>query len=525
MWRKLRVVPLLCILFSFKPSNCGKILVVIQFPAYTHQEVFRPIAEALSRRGHEVVFATSFPKFDKKLSNLIEIDLSENHKLVKKLQLFNETQDDWHQVLMNHEYLLNQVSENILAHPEIRKLYSPCSNVTFDLVIMEILNIPAPYILSYRFRAPLIGVAAIGPLAYHYYIHGLPILPSHPSNWEMLDATGVDLSFWQRLKNFIFAWRYIHYSFNRFYALQQDIAEKYLGKDVPNIYEIEKNMRLIFHKHHSLVAPVRPTTPKFIPYANFQSLEGSQLMDRDLKLFLDNAAEGFIYVGFGSFLRINVFPASKQKAIYDALFALPYKILLQCDQLANKSDNIFISSWLPQRSVLAHPNIKLFIYHGGIHSTEEAIFHGVPLLVIPVIGDQVFQAKRIVSLGIGERVRLGELTKQSLHDAAENVINDKSYKRNVLAAKEIFRDMPKNGLKHAIWWIEYTMRTKENNDLFHCSISDEAWYKKFDLDIVAFLSIVLFSIIILIACVSYKLSINLLHILKSSTNKRKEKLN
>lgn len=42
----------------------------------------------------------------------------------------------------------------------------------------------------------------------------------------------------------------------------------------------------------------------------------------------------------------------------------------------------------------AHPNTKLFITHGGLLSTLEAIQAGVPLLAVPVFGDQPGNARR-----------------------------------------------------------------------------------------------------------------------------------
>ena len=45
---------------------------------------------------------------------------------------------------------------------------------------------------------------------------------------------------------------------------------------------------------------------------------------------------------------------------------------------------------------LGHPNLRLFISHGGLLGTQEAIYHSVPLLGLPVVNDQLRNMVKLV---------------------------------------------------------------------------------------------------------------------------------
>lgn len=74
--------------------------------------------------------------------------------------------------------------------------------------------------------------------------------------------------------------------------------------------------------------------------------------------------------------------------------------------------------------VAAHGNVKAFITHGGLMSMQEAIFHGVPLLAIPIYGDQMLNVKRAVLGGYGVLLNLNNITKHSTLWALDKVLHD-----------------------------------------------------------------------------------------------------
>ncbi|RKP26376.1 hypothetical protein SYNPS1DRAFT_3397, partial [Syncephalis pseudoplumigaleata] len=55
----------------------------------------------------------------------------------------------------------------------------------------------------------------------------------------------------------------------------------------------------------------------------------------------------------------------------------------------------------PQRAVLNHPAVKLFISHCGSASVSEAMDAGTPILAVPGFGDQPGNARKIDGLGAG----------------------------------------------------------------------------------------------------------------------------
>lgn len=115
-----------------------------------------------------------------------------------------------------------------------------------------------------------------------------------------------------------------------------------------------------------------------------------------------------------------------KQAILEAFSDLPFNVLwkFEDENIPKKTKNIKIVSWVPQTAVLAHPNIKAFVTQGGLQSVEEAIYFGVPMLVIPFYGDQGHNSKIVESKGLGLRLQLEEFNKEMFLEGILNVSTD-----------------------------------------------------------------------------------------------------
>lgn len=73
---------------------------------------------------------------------------------------------------------------------------------------------------------------------------------------------------------------------------------------------------------------------------------------------------------------------------------------------------------------LAHPGARAFITHAGSHGLYEGICHAVPMLMVPVAGDQPDNAQKMASKGVGIVLDLTSITTEELLEGLNNVIND-----------------------------------------------------------------------------------------------------
>ncbi|XP_076231313.1 uncharacterized protein LOC143177325 [Calliopsis andreniformis] len=486
-----------CFLGAVEHIQGYKILAIIPTPSYSHQIPYRALWEKIVKRGHELVLVTTNP-FPTNLTNFKQIYVDGTYSDLRKIDFIQQRFEgkDWLNFI--DEYMLPlglTFCEHVFKNTEVKKMYAPESNQKFDLVIAEMLLMPSIYAFAHRFNAPLIGVTSLGTMAMNEHALGGIVLPSHDYTWEMVANTGLNLPFWKRLKNFVQLWSRVYYVYRDFVPAHQQLAEKYLGKDIPPVIEILKNTSLVFVNQPDALTPAKPKLPNMISFTSFHVQKNPDPLPEDLKRFLDEATEGFIYFSLGSNAMSSDLPKEVLQIFIEVFAKLPYRVVWKFEEeLSGKPKNVYTANWLPQQSVLAHPKIKLFIFQGGLQSSEEAIHFGVPLLGLPILADQDYQTIRIDALGVGKRLEILTLKKEELESAIRELITNKIYKQKMLELRTTINDQPYDVVENLAWWVEYVIRNK-GAPYYRSSLIKQPWYQRLDMDIIVFLTIVGFIII------------------------------
>lgn len=147
--------------------------------------------------------------------------------------------------------------------------------------------------------------------------------------------------------------------------------------------------------------------------------------------------------------------------------------------------------------ISAHPNVKVFITHGGLLSTQEAMYHGVPIIGLPFYGDQHLNTERVEKTGFGKKLKFLDLNEKMLTESIEELIYKPQYQNKAKSLAESFKDRPMTPLETSIYWIEYVIRHKGASILKSPAV-DMSLAVYFMVDLFLFFALVLFSIVIIV---------------------------
>lgn len=376
----------ICALVAFSANlvSAENILLLLPMTTKSMAYIFEPIAYALSERGHHLTIVTpmkfkNLPLSSPNVTQMVPIQVEEfvedypdTFDIRRENKLWN-LQVPWQQKYCHKLY-------------DNTKFYN-LQHQNFDLVLVNIFFQDCFAGMLYKMGSPIIFVASLpvpSPMTELFGTH-LPssYLPAFP-----LGDISAQLDFRQRVKNFLMN-AYISVMIDLWTKpyLENIYRQRLADPNLPGINEIYKKQgsMILINSHFGLTSP-RPYLPNIVEIGGVHCKPAKELPN-DLKEWTDGAKEGFVVFSLGSIVRAVHMPENVRTAFIKAFSKLNEKVIWKWELDEGMEDlpkNVKLVKYLPQQDLLGHPNIKLFITHGGLLSTEEAVYHGVPVIGMPI---------------------------------------------------------------------------------------------------------------------------------------------
>ncbi|XP_063738449.1 UDP-glucuronosyltransferase 2C1-like [Eleginops maclovinus] len=391
------------------------------------------------------------------------------------------------------------VGELVSAMLDDKQLMRTLKDSKFDMVLTDpcwghgvilakYLNLPLVYNVRWLLSGEAHLAIAPSPLSY------IPITGSGHTD---------TMTFFQRVKNVLYQLNNLIQHQVVVKLVYQKLCDKYLGSDI-DFNQLLLGADIWLMRVDFVFEFPRPTMPNVVYIGGFQCKPAKPLPEH-LEEFVQSSGEhGVIIMSLGSF--VSELPSDMANGIAATFAKLPQRVIWRYTgpRPATLGNNTLMVDWMPQNDLLGHPKIKLFVAHGGTNGVQEAIYHGVPVVGLPLFFDQFDNLLRLKERGAAKLTTIRTVDQgNTFQDAIQEVLNEPSYRLNMQRLSRLHRDQPMKSLDTALFWIEFVMRHKGAAHLRTESYR-LPWYSYHSVDVILFLVgallLVIFTFFIFIRC-------------------------
>ena len=290
---------------------------------------------------------------------------------------------------------------------ENKQLMEVISSMHYDVVVID--GIPYNfyhYLIPYKYEIPFVTLTT----SWNCFTTGVPQMTSFVPS-QILPFSD-QMTFMQRLTNFLL--QFIHPK-NRLESPMSELVKKFAPNNRKNLNQIQSGSRLFLQLSAPPVDYPRPSLRHVVSIPSLTIKRPVPIKDISLASFVNGASEGFVLFSLGTITN-KYLPANIINIFLTIFSSIPQRIVWNYDAAYIKDipKNIILMRHVPQNDLLGHPNIKLFITHFGNAGQHESLYHGVPMLGIPIHSDQAHNAVRLIRYNYGLVINKENATKDSI---------------------------------------------------------------------------------------------------------------
>jgi MGT family glycosyltransferase len=160
-------------------------------------------------------------------------------------------------------------------------------------------------------------------------------------------------------------------------------------------------------------------------------------------------------------------------AILEALRDEPINLVLavgrdqEPEQFGPQPPNVYIERYIPHSQIL--PRCDLAIVHGGFGSVMACMSEGLPMLVIPVAGDQPANAARCAALGVARVVPPESRNAERIRAEVRAMLSDPGYRQRSGRTRGEITRLP--GVERAVELVERLVQNSSVHEDWRAPIS------------------------------------------------------
>jgi glucuronosyltransferase len=109
-------------------------------------------------------------------------------------------------------------------------------------------------------------------------------------------------------------------------------------------------------------------------------------------------------------------------------------------------------------SFQGHPNVRVFMTHGGLLGSSEAAYCGVPVVSTPFYGDQFMNSAAMEKRGMGVILKYQDMNRDNVFQALRKALDSKM-QENAKKVSYSYTHRPMTPKQAAIYWAEYVIAT------------------------------------------------------------------